>query len=140
MLLSSNITRDWQLAPDGSAIAFIEADLSNGLRYRQRVVSFTGDSVAQSIPVGGQQLGVAWHPVASAPTFGNEPVTSGDATAQRAGGFDLPIQFSGDGRYLAVEAWSGTSFSEPGTRQIAVIGDSGRAVVPVQAVLGWVAP
>lgn len=137
--LSSNVTRDWQLAPDGSAIAFIEADLSDGLRYRQRVVSFTGDSIAQSTPVGGQQLGVAWHPLASVPTFGNEPPASGDAAAQRQAGFDLPIEYSGDGRYLAVAAWSGTSFAEPGTRRIAVVGENGRAIVPVQSVLGWVA-
>jgi hypothetical protein len=141
MLLSPNITRDWRLAPDGSAIAFIEADLAGGLRYRQRVVSFAGDSVAQSIPVGGQQLGVAWHPVASVPTFGNEPpAPTGDARAQRAPGFDLPIEFSGDGRYLAVEAWSGTSFAEPGSKRIAVVGERSRAVMPVQAVLGWVSP
>jgi hypothetical protein len=141
MLLSPNITRDWRLAPDGSAIAFIEADLAGGLRYRQRVVSFAGDSVAQSAPVGGQQLGVAWHPVASVPTFGNEPpAPTGDARAQRAPGFDLPIEFSSDGRYLAVEAWSGTSFAEPGSKRIAVVGDRSRAVMPVQAVLGWVSP
>jgi hypothetical protein len=139
--LSPHITRDWSVSPGGDKVAFIEADLAEGLRYRLAVISLSGQQTvsAQAITADGQQLGVAWHPAESAPTAGQEP-GSGDTLAASAGspGFDIPLAYSPDGAFLAVEAWDGASFSQPGSVALEVVGPEGRtALAAANRFAGW---
>jgi hypothetical protein len=146
-VISPNITRDWQLSPDGTRLAFIEADLSAGLHYRARTVALTlSDEIevaAQAyVPGVGQQLGVAWRPGAATPTFGEDPQPPGvEAMAQSASsGFDLPLAYSPDGASLVVQSWSGTSFANPGEMQLALVNEHGRTELSgATRFFGWAA-
>ena len=139
--LSGAITRDWRLSPDGASVAFIEADTLGGLRYRQRVVSLVAGTAAAQLPEAvGQQLGVAWNPVDGRPRFGLDPVplTGERAAGQRAGGFDLPLAFSPDGTALAVQAWDGESFADPGEMRLALLVGDRRVLLPsATRFAGW---
>jgi hypothetical protein len=144
--LSAFITRDWQVSPDGSQIAFIESDTSDGLRYRERVVTLDGSgagavTAAQVAAPGGQQLGAAWRPGSAEPTFGEEPATAtpsgGAAVAQSVTGFDIPLSYSPDGVYLALEAWDGASFDAPGNARLTIEGPGGRAQLQAARFYGW---
>lgn len=143
--LSPNITRDWQLSEDGSQVAFIDVDVSSGLRYEPRVVSLaegaSGNVAAQSLG-DSQALGVAWKPGSSAPEFGHEPGASrtiGGATAQSASaGFDVPLGYSPDGSALAVQHWSGQGFEDAGQSELQVITGNGRqALTTMTEFYGW---
>jgi len=132
--LSTQITRDWKLSPDGSRLAFIESDTSDGLQYRSSIVSLdggtAGEVAAQSASGdGGQQLGVAWKPGAPDPTFGREPVailaTEGVSAQAVTGGFDVPVAFSPGGSGLAVQHWSGPNFGQAGKMSLQVVADDG---------------
>lgn len=126
--ISEAMTRDWRVSPDGTALAFVEASLENGLEYRLRVVELVPGAARAQVAAdpSGQQLGVAWHPSGSL-AYGEEP-GRGAARAQASGtpGFDVPLGFSPDGAFLAVETWSGTSFASPGTVALELIGPGGR--------------
>ncbi|MFN0147485.1 MAG: hypothetical protein ACKVT1_13310 [Dehalococcoidia bacterium] len=140
--LAPNITRDWRLSPDGKAIAFIEADSSGGLRYIQRLAPVAaGVSREQAEGPAGQALGVAWRPGSAEPTYGLEPAHAAPNAGreQRAAGFDVPLGYSPDGRLLAVQAWSGSSFEEAGSMEITLVGPSGRVAIPASRFYGWAA-
>ena len=139
--ISTEITRDWELSPDGTQLAFIESDLTDGLRYRARVVALDGndpDFAAQAFDDGSQQLGVAWDP-AGGPTFGREPSGgSGGVTAQgTSGGFDIPLSYSPDGSALAVQAWTGSSFESAGQMRYEIVRGGERVEVPATRIFGW---
>jgi dipeptidyl aminopeptidase/acylaminoacyl peptidase len=137
--LAAGLTRDWSLSPDGSALAFIEAELSGGLRYLPRLVSLSGGAAAQSLSADGQALGTAWNPAAGTPAFGNEP-GSGGAAAQSFAGFDLPLAFAADGSALVVEHWTGSSFAAPGDRTFEVDHLGQRtSLTGYQEFYGWAA-
>jgi hypothetical protein len=144
-LLSTQITRDWRLSPDGAQLAFIESDVTGGLQYRARVATLDGSAAggvtAQALSTDGQQLGVAWKPGSAVPTFGGEPVARAGVTAQGlVSGFDLPLSYSPDGSALAEEHWSGTSFSDPGRLTLAVQIDAGLVTLNgYSRFFGWAA-
>lgn len=134
--ISDAITRDWRLSADGSHMAFIEATTAGGLHYRGRVVALDGSAgvSAQAADADGQQLGVAWEPAGTV-TFGHEP---GAAAAAGGGGFDVPIAFSPDGRFIAAQRWSGSSFAQPGTMTLTVAGDGATHALPgMTRFFGW---
>jgi hypothetical protein len=149
---STQITRDWRLSPDGSQLAFVEANLANGLRYIARTVSLDGStsgSVEAQTAGAGQQLGAAWRPGSPAATFGKEPPgstrsseigssESGSVEAQAIVGFDVPLAYSPDGSALAVTHWSGQSFKDPGDAALELVASSGRtAVASFSRFFGW---
>jgi hypothetical protein len=141
--LAPNVTRDWRVSPDGSAIAFIEASTTNGLRYFQRVLPLDAQGArAQVGAPTAPALGVAWAPGAATPTFGNEPGQGGAGSARAQStseGFDIPLSYSPDGRLLAVQSWSGRSFDDAGTMRLALVSGSSRTVVPATRMYGWAA-
>lgn len=126
--LSTHITRDWALSPDGTRLAFVEANTWQGLRYLPRLVWIEGSGGVSAASAAGQQaLGTAWAPSGQSPKFGNEPYTPpGSVSAQSATGFDVPLAYSRDGSSLAVHHWSGSSFADPGTPQLQVVNNAGR--------------
>lgn len=128
--LSTHVTRDWALSPDGARLAFVEVNLWEGLRYLPHVVSIEGGGgvvSAASTPTE-QALGVAWSPSGDAPSFGSEPpaLPPGSVSAQSPAGFDVPLAYSRDGAALAVHHWSGYSFDEPGRPRLEIVSGSGR--------------
>ncbi|MFN8507591.1 MAG: hypothetical protein U0547_08495 [Dehalococcoidia bacterium] len=141
-LLSSQITRDWKLSPDGSRVAYIETDLANGLSYHARVFALdgAGSATAQALSAQGQQLGVAWRPGTGEAVFGHEPSTNGgsaSAQALTAAGFEVPLSYSAGGTG-AVQAWSGSSFAEPGQMQLTLVRDGQRVALGAgMRFLGW---
>jgi len=128
--LSTHVTRDWALSPDGAQLAFVEVNLWEGLRYLPHVVSIDGGggAVAAASTSTGQALGAAWSPSGDALSFGNEPSAPapGSVSAQGPAGFDVPLAYSRDGAALAVSHWSGYSFDEPGTPRLEIVSGSGR--------------
>ncbi len=136
--ISTNVTRDWRVSPDGTQIAFIEAALEGGLRFVPRAASLGGGVSAQGALVpAGQALGVAWRPDGGGATFGREP---GGVTAQSQGaGFDVPLAYSNRGA-LAVQSWSGDSFASPGSMRFAIESGGARTLLDgYQRFYGWAA-
>ena len=134
--LSEHITRDWQLSPDGTQLAFIETNLSNGLRYLAGYVSLNApgrSGAARAMASGqGQQAGVAWKPGDPAPTFGREPGSQAtiagapiNGVSAAGTGIDIPLLYAPDGEFLAVTNLSGRDFANPGSLQLQVIAVSG---------------
>ncbi len=121
--LSSHVTRDWALSPDGTRIAFIEASTWQGLRYVPRVVGIEGSGgVAAASTSTTQALGAAWPPAGDGPSFGREPsIPPGSVSAQAPSGFDVPLGYSGDGNALVVRRWSGAGFDAPGTPSLQIV-------------------
>lgn len=142
--LSSGITRDWSLSPDGRQLGFIELLPGPPLTYVGRVVSTVpGAAVAQSSALldSRQRLGVAWNPATGLPLFGVEPgPPTGGASAQSVPGIDRPILFAPDGSALVVEHWDGATFEAPGRPQMQIIREGVRTSIPVTKVFGWSAP
>ena len=105
------------LSPDRTQLAFVEANLSQGLRYLPRVVTIAGGGVsAAAVLPARQALGATWPPAGAVPQFGLEPSgTRGGVSAQSGSGFDVPLGYSRDGSALAVRHWSGASFAEAGS-------------------------
>lgn len=120
LALSSNITRDWKLSPDGSELAYIEADASNGVRYVARTVALNGAARSQALALEATALGVAYAP-GGEPRFGLEPgqasaagLTTQELSTSAPGGFDVPLAYSKSGEALVVTHWTGSSFAQAG--------------------------
>lgn len=143
--LGTAITRDWQLSPDATELAYVEANTDSALRYLARSVSLRGDSSvqAQALSAEVSALGVAWEPVSGRPTFGLEPGQDSAGVAAQAlksdaAGFDVPLAYAPDGSALAVMRWSGESFLDAGSGQLELVDASGRAAIyDYTRFLGW---
>jgi hypothetical protein len=148
-VVSSQITRDWRLSPDGTQLAFVESDTAGGLQYHGRVVAVGAPEAAtmsaQALSIDGQQLGVAWHPSSAAPTFGQEPdrgqAPAGGVSAQAlesSPGFDVPIAYAPGGDTLAVTHWTGMSFADAGRSSLELVSAGGRTdLTGFARFLGW---
>jgi hypothetical protein len=146
--LGNGITRDWRLSPDGASLAYIAADVSEGLRYLPRVAKLDGDAKgsvsAQSLD-DSQALGVAWNPADDSPLFGREQpaaasTLSGGVSAQNLAptGFDVPLDYAPDGSALAVQHWSGSGFDNAGQMELQLVRDSGRiTLTSLTRFFGW---
>lgn len=102
-----------------------------------------------------EDAGVAWRPDAPAAavgmigvtTVGGErsgqvALTDGSVAAERASGFDVPVQWSADGRLLVVRAFSGATADNPGREDMMIVDREGvrRRLTgdgPVEFI-GWV--
>ncbi len=140
--LSIHVTRDWALSPDGARLAYVEVNLSEGLRYLPHVVSIEGGggAVAAASTPTQQALGVAWSPAGDPPRFGSEPpaLPPGSVGAQGPAGFDVPLAYSRDGAALAVRHWSGDSFDEPGAPRLEIVsGSSRQSLDGFSRFFGW---
>lgn len=137
--LGTNITRDWALSPDGSALAYIETDLSAGVAYRSRIVALDGSGGAAAQEAAeGQALGAAWSPDGVA-DLGREGVVVGPSAQEAApAGFDIPKGFAPDGSAQVVQHWSGATFAEPGDPALELVAGNARLALPARAdFLGW---
>jgi hypothetical protein len=158
---SDQITRDWRLSPDGTALAFLAPEIvAERVVNRLHIVRLDQAntqpvrSPQQSMPA--DQYGAAWTPDGNAVTVGLEaapgapagavtlPVAGGETTSLPAPprGFDRPLEWSPDGRTLAARSFDGNSASAPGTETTVVVSTDG-ARRPVTGsgeiiVFGWI--
>ncbi len=147
--LSPNITREWQLSPDGSEIAFIDLSTAAGLKYLARSIRLNpaeATAARQSLETSVSALGVAWNPADGSVKYGIEPgesapgVSAQSLTASEGGtvGFDVPLAFSTDGELLAVTRWTGPDFANPGTSSLQIVNSAGRATLGGHTrFIGW---
>lgn len=160
---SPDIARDWRISPDGSALSFL-APMTEAERvvYRAHIVSLDSmESLDITRPTSEataatEQYGPVWTPDGTALTIGQEAFTSESQPAVVLGldgsryelttptyGFDVPIAWSTDGRYLAVRSFDGRNSVQPGLQRTVIVDREGaRFVVNVPSeviFLGWYA-
>ena len=160
---SDDIARDWRLSPDGRALSYL-APLVEAERvvYRAQVVSLDSLEAIQLTPVPAdtavatEQYSPVWTPDGNALTVGQEAFTSQSEPAVVLGldgsrvelttpdfGFDVPIAWSGDGRYLAVRSFDGRNSVQPGLQRTMIVDREGARIavdVPSEVIfLGWYA-
>jgi hypothetical protein len=167
---SPDIARDWQVAPDGAAVAFLapSVELERAV-YRVRVVSLdtleditpadgldreaTNEAMALSL-AATEQYGPVWLPDGSGVAIGREPALGEPAAAVVLGvdgsretlpppeqGFDVPLGWSEDGRYLAVRSFDGQGSAQAGFDTTVIVDRTGSRY-PVRVAsevifLGW---
>ena len=163
---SDHVARDWRLSPDGATLSYLAPEVSaERVVQRLRMIGVTGGAAAPSMLTGEDgavlagQLSPVWTPGGEALTVGREaypelsaaPVTLAlDNAAASTGeqplpapaqGFDAPLGWSADGRYLAARSFSGSDAFEPGRASLVVISPRGeRATVAADSELifiGW---
>lgn len=157
--LSDHIARDWALSPDGRVLAYLAADFAHERAlYRAHLLSIAEleeTALLVTDSTDGEHYGSAWLPDASGVAVGQEatlgPAESalllsmdGEPRALPAPvrGFDVPLMWSADGRYLAVRAFDGQNSVYPGIETTVVIdvrtGERRVVDVPTEViVIGW---
>ena len=161
--ISSTVTRDWRISPDGTQLAFVEQD---GLQLQVRVISLREEEALRAVGAKLERSGLAraaeegatgtaapaWHPDGSlslssygaaepTPTLRVQADGQTSIAAAPEQGFALPVAWSPDGSHLAVRAFSGTGPGAAGTEQVAVASVDDGTPTPVPGafvrVLGW---
>lgn len=152
--LCDGAARDFKLAPAGDSLLYLAATGSPS-RYRAMQVDLRGGGVQPLLPDVGrsEDVGIAWRDGAPARAslgylpadgaHGGRVVLSGGRTVQeRAQGFDVPVDWSADGRFLVVRAFSGATADNPGREQLALVDIEGvRVTLAGEGKLefiGWV--
>ncbi len=159
--LSQELARDWQISPTGEALAFL-APVIDGERavHRARVISLdTLDDETPPAPgrdtdvVLEEQYAPVWSPDGSAITVGQEASSGPQPAALLTldgeyellpappAGFDVPLGWSSDGRYLVARSFDGVNSNQPGLERTVLIDRSGTRVT-VEVVsevifIGW---
>lgn len=146
------IARDWTLSPDGSRLAFLApAARSGSARYRAFTMAATVDgSPAEVKTDAGDALGVIFQPGSDDLSVGGPaagPVAQGvgpDGTLKgalgtgRGKGFDQPVEWSSDGRFLAIREFEGESVDNAGVAQDVVLIPDGTRLAIDGSFIGWV--
>jgi len=162
LVLSDQIARDYALSPDATRVAFLVPGLVEGqFVSRTYVADITSKGVsALPSPAGltlGDQLSPAWHPdgksvaigqlpgggepgrVAVVPLDGGKPLFLPPPDK----GFDQPLSWSPDGKFLAVASFTGESLGNPGPSRLVFVSVNGqRPAAPEGAeirAVGWLA-
>ncbi|MPZ97762.1 MAG: hypothetical protein GEU80_00250 [Dehalococcoidia bacterium] len=156
---SDNLARDWRISPDGRALSYLAPEvLAERVVHRAQVVPLQGRLEPAAFAAGSlpmEQYGPVWAADGSSLTVGQEAFPGEGAPAAvltRAGqaaelaaperGFDVPLQWSADGAYLAVRAFDGVNSHDPGLESLTVVTRDGRRIpVPASAELifiGWI--
>jgi hypothetical protein len=132
--LSDGFARDWTLSPDGRRIAYL-AQAGNG--FAAFVLDIERGAIETPL---GEANGAQFNPVwqrSGALTIGRlESSSAGGAVTldlsgrlrelpARGRGFDVPLVWSPDGRYLALRAFEGSSTADPGPSWVYVLGSDG---------------
>ncbi|MYD65278.1 MAG: hypothetical protein F4X26_04750 [Chloroflexi bacterium] len=157
---SDHIARDWRVAPDGASVAYLAPQVSaERVVHRAWVVAVDADaepraaSPAAPGAVLSEQFSPVWTPDGSGLTVGVEAFPDISAAAVTIGGdeppalpapeqgFDVPLGWSPDGRYLAVRSFDGRDAAEPGRESFVVLSPAGdRLAVAAESELihiGW---
>ena len=144
---SDHIARGWRLSPDGGTLFYL-APRIEAERVVQRLHVTTLDGGGEPrIEAGegfaGDQFSPVWTSTGDGITFGQEPgfapgaapltltLEGGDEPARLAAperGFDAPLGWSADGRYLAARSFDGRDAYDPGRESLVVIASAGGRV------------
>ncbi|GMU41057.1 MAG: hypothetical protein AMXMBFR23_19230 [Chloroflexota bacterium] len=155
---SDHIARDWRISPDRRWLSYLAPEPAlERIVHRARVVALDGgaDAPLAAPSASGEQYGPTWTPDGRALTVGQEAeaadaaaattlsVEGHDAAALAAPeqGFDVPVAWSPDGRYLAARTFDGVNSVDTGTERAVIIGTDGTRR-PVDAtteviLIGW---
>ncbi|MEX2375931.1 MAG: hypothetical protein WD942_10175, partial [Dehalococcoidia bacterium] len=146
--LSEELARDWHVSPAGDAIAFL-APMFDGERavHRARVVALdSSNDWTPPVPGEGtdtalsEQYAPIWSPDGSAITIGQEAPSGSQAAALLAldgahellpppeAGFDVPLGWSADGRYLMARSFDGVNSNQPGIERTVLIDRTGARI------------
>jgi hypothetical protein len=146
--LSSDLTRDWTLSPEGTRVAFLALSDSFGrASSRVHVLDIASGEVELASPEGVDAFGPAWSTDGRL-TYGQLSSNSGgtgirlDSQAtlpSPARGFDVPLAWSPSGAGLAVRSFDGVSAHSPGRATLTVISPGGRRTIATGEVtfIGW---
>ena len=155
---SDHVARDWRLSPDGRWLSFLAPELAaERIVHRLHVVSVESAERMSGPGAGGpmEQFSPVWTPAGDAVTVGREAYPALTAAAVTLSlddggelalaaperGFDAPLGWSPDGRYLAARSFDGSGSYEPGRESMVVISIDGvrRAVTAGTELifLGW---
>ena len=142
---SDHVARDWRLSPEGDALSYLAPEeQSERIVYRLHVVGLDGTAAPppadMTAGIEGDQFSPVWTAAGDGITFGREPgFVAGappltlpldgalappplEAPAQ---GFDVPLGWSADGRYLATRSFDGRDAFDPGRESLVVIASAG---------------
>ena len=164
---SDHIARDWRVSPDGASLAYLAPEVSaERVVHRVWVVALGSEGEARAASpeqpgtVLSEQFSPVWTPdgrsltvgveafpdiTAAAVTLGIDGSADGDGVPRELPapeqGFDAPLGWSPDGRYLAARSFDGRDASEPGRESLVVIAPGGeRFAVTADSELifiGW---
>jgi hypothetical protein len=162
LVLSDQIARDYALSPDAGRVAFLVPGLAQGQFVSRTYVAEIKSKGVSALPSPagltlGDQLSPAWHPdgksvaigqlpgggepgrVAVVPLDGGKPLFLPPPDK----GFDQPLSWSPDGKFLAVASFSGDSLGNPGPSRLVFVSVNGqRPAAPEGAeirAVGWLA-
>jgi Tol biopolymer transport system component len=159
--VSNHIARDWRLSPDGFTLSYLAPEIqSERVVHRLHLFSLKGEQAPAALEMGtlfvGDQFSPVWTPDGNGITFGLEPefhtgvqpltlvldgADSFPPLAAPEKGFDVPLGWSADGRYLAARSFDGRDTHAPGRESLVVIDiDGGREFVHADRELvfiGW---
>lgn len=156
---SDDIARDWRISPDGEALSYLApVEEAERVVYRAHAVSLrTLEPIAldpDPASVATEQYGPVWTPDGRGLTVGQEAFAaeaeatlvlgldgSRSSLATPESGFDVPLGWSEDGRYLAVRWFNGRNSMEPGAQRTVIVDrEGGRSTIDVSTeviFLGW---
>ncbi len=141
---SDHIASGWRLSPDGRTLSYLAPRIeAERVVQRLHVTPIDGRGeprIEAAAGFVGDQFSPVWTPAGDAITFGQEPGflagvapltlrlegddEPGRLTAPEQG-FDAPLGWSGDGRYLATRSFDGRDAYEPGRESLVVIASAG---------------
>ncbi|MEX2446254.1 MAG: hypothetical protein WD734_02855 [Dehalococcoidia bacterium] len=151
---SDEIARDWQLSPDGRALAYLAPEVSaERVVYRAHVVDLGGGTLSwPQVATEGEHYGPTWTPegalavgqeaaTGAAPVALLQPGKSPGTLAPPERGFDVPVAWSSGGEYLAARTFDGANSTMPGRESAVVIGSDGQRFPLAAAgeiiLMGW---
>ncbi len=152
--LSDGIARDFALSPDAARI--VHTAQGRDKSYSLAVLDLATGDIALMARGSNDHYGPIWHPQREAITYSPEApqglATLGLAAqdfstvmASREGGFELPLAWSPDGRYLAVRSFQGASSRSISAERLAILSPETGARYIVEAKgyaqwVGWLPP
>lgn len=159
LFLTDQTARDYSLSPDSSRLVFLVPSLVEGeFGFRTYVADIKAKQVSPLNAEGlaaGQHLHPVWHPdgdkvgVGQLPAGPNPgrvalvPLDGGEVTLLPPPnqGFDIPLSWSPDGRFLAVNSFPGESLANPGAPRLVFIAQGGQRLPAPEGAeiqpLGW---
>ena len=161
--LSDQIARDWKLAPDGSALAYSVAEGGNAPSVITKTLDLSTGIAAEAIApdelqagppstgIARGELNPAWHGSAELTVASLNLDGGGNATTVDAAGatsaittnddsIDLPLDWSPDGKTLAVRAIDGKTPASASASHMELVRDGARERISESAdvqIVGW---
>jgi hypothetical protein len=159
LFLSDQTAQDYSLSPDSSRVVFLVPSLVGGeFVFRTLVADIKTEQVspltAEGLPAG-QHLRPLWHPdgdkvsvgrLPAGPNAGRialVPLDGGEVTflPPPHKGFDIPLSWSPDGKFLAVKSFLGESLANSGPERLVFVAQGGQRLPAPEGAetrpVGW---